>query len=79
MKKTEILMNKPAYLGISILELSKMLILEFWYDYLKPKYDKKANLYYMDTDSLIVYIKTNDIRKNIAEDVERRLIPQIMN
>ena len=40
---------------------------------------KKANLYYMDTDSLIVYIKTNDIRKNIAEDVERRLIPQIMN
>ena len=40
---------------------------------------KKANLYYMDTDSLIVCIKTNDIRKNIAEDVERRLIPQIMN
>ena len=40
---------------------------------------KKANLYYMDTDSLIVYIKTNDIRKNIAEDVERRLIRQIMN
>ena len=72
-------MNKPAYLGISILELGKMLIFEFWYDYLKPKYDKKTNLCYMDTDSLIVYIKTNDIRKNIAEDVERRLIPQIMN
>ena len=72
-------MNKPAYLGISILELGKMLMFEFWYDYLKPKYDKKTNLCYMDTDSLIVYIKTNDIRKNIAEDVERRLIPQIMN
>ena len=72
-------MNKPAYLGISILELGKMLIFEFWYDYLKPKYDKKTNLCYMDTDSLIVYIKTNDIRKNIAEDVERRLIPQIVN
>ena len=42
MKKTEILMNKPAYLGISILELSKMLILVFWYDYLKPKYDNKS-------------------------------------
>ena len=37
-------MNKPAYLGISILELSKMLILEFWYDYLKPKYDKKKQI-----------------------------------
>ena len=41
MKKTEILMNKPVYLGLSILELSKILMYEFWYDYVKPKYGKK--------------------------------------
>ena len=41
MKETQVLMNKPVYLGLSILELSKMLIYEFWYDYFKPKYDKK--------------------------------------
>ena len=51
-------MNKPAYLGLSILELSKILIYEFWYDYVKPKYGKKGKLCYMDTDSFIVYIKT---------------------
>ena len=57
-KKTEILMNKPVDLGLLILELSKILMHEFWYDYLKPKYGKKAKLCYMDTDSFIVYIKT---------------------
>ena len=45
---------------------------EFWYDYIKPKYGEKAKLCYMDTDSLIVYIKIDDIYKNIAEDVETR-------
>ena len=58
LKKKRILMNKPAYLGLSILELSKILIYEFWYDYVKPKYGKKGKLCYMDTDSFIVYIKT---------------------
>ena len=72
MKKTEILMNKPVYLGLSILELSKILMYEFWYDYVKPKYGEKAKLCYMDTDSFIVYIKTDDIYKDIAEDVETR-------
>ena len=43
---------------------------KFWYDYVKPKYCEKAKLYYMVTDSLIVYIKTNGIYKNIAEDLE---------
>ena len=71
-KKTEILMNKSFYLGLSILELSEILIYEFWYDYVKPKYDEKAKLCYMDTDNLIVYIKTDDIYKDIAEDVEKR-------
>ena len=71
-KKTEILMNKPVYLGLLILELSKTLMYEFWYDYVKLKYNKKAQLCYMDTDSLIVYIKTHDFYKDIAEDVETR-------
>ena len=64
-------MNKPVYLGLSILELSKILMYEFWYDYVKPKYGEKAKLCYMDTDSFIVYIKT-DIYKDIAEDFETR-------
>ena len=72
MRKSEILMNKPVCLGFSILELSKKLMFEFWYDYVKQKYDKKTKLCYMDTDSLIVYIKTDDIYKDIAEDVETR-------
>ena len=63
-------MNKPVHLGLSILELSKILMYEFWYDYVKPKYGEKAKLCYMDTDSFIVYIKTDDIYKDIAEDVK---------
>ena len=65
-KKTEILMNKPVHLGLSILELSKILMHEFWYDYVKPKYGEKAKLCYMDTDSFIVYIKTDDTYKDVA-------------
>ena len=49
MNNTEILMNKPVYLGLSILELSKILMYEFWYDYIKLKYGGKAKLCYMDT------------------------------
>ena len=59
-KKTEIIMKKPVCLALSILELSKILMYQFWYDYVKPKYGKKAKLCYMDTDSFIVYIKTDD-------------------
>ena len=65
MNKVEILMNKPVHLGRSILELSKILMYEFWYNYIKPKYDKKAKLCYMDTDSFIVYLKTDVIYKDI--------------
>ena len=46
MRKTQILINKPFYLGLSILELSKIVMYEFWYDYVKPKYGKKAKLLY---------------------------------
>ena len=54
-------------------ELSKTLMYEFWYDYVKPKYGDKAKLCYMNTDNLIVYIKTNDVYKDIGEDVETRI------
>ena len=47
MKKAEILVNKPVYLGLSILELSKILMYEFWYDYVKPNYGEKAKLCFM--------------------------------
>ena len=65
-------MSKPVYLGLSILELSKIFMYKFWYDYVKPKYEEKAKLCYMDTDSFIVYIKTDDTHKGSAEDVETR-------
>ena len=54
----QILMNKPIFLGLSTPELSKTLMDEFWYDYLKPKYGEKAKLCYVDTNSFIVNIKT---------------------
>ena len=72
MKKTEILMSKPVCLRLSILELRKISMYEFWYDYAKPKYVEKAKLCYMGTDSFIVYRQTDDIYKDIAEDVETR-------
>ena len=61
MGKTEILINKPVYLGLSILDLSKTVIYEFWYDYLKPKSGENAKLGYIDTDSFIVHVKPDDI------------------
>ena len=71
MKKVEVKMNKPIYLGQAILDISKTLMYEFWYDYIKPKYKEKARLCYMDTDSFVIYIKTEDFYKDIANDVER--------
>ena len=71
LRKVEVKMNKPIYLGQAILDISKTLMYEFWYDYIKPKYKDKARLYYMDTDSFVMYIKTEDFYKDIASDVER--------
>ena len=71
MKKIKIIMNKPAYLGMPILDTSKILMCEFWYDYIKPKYGDRAKLCYMDTDSFIPYIITKDFYKDIVDDVER--------
>ena len=70
MKKTKVKMNKPIYLGLSILEISKILMYEFWYDYMKPKYNDNVRLCYMDTDSFIMNIKTDDFYKDISDDVE---------
>ena len=72
MKKTKVKMNKPIYLGLSILEISKILVYEFWYDYMRPKYNDSVKLCYMDTDSFIMNIKTNDFYKDISNDVENR-------
>ena len=72
MNKTKVKMNKPIYLGLSILDISKRLMYEFWYDYMKPKYNDNVKLCYMDTDSFIMNIKTNDFYKDIANDVEKR-------
>ena len=72
MKKTKVKMNKPIYLGLSILEISKTLIYEFWYGYMKPKYGDNVKLCYMDTDSFIMHIKIEDFFKDIANDVEKR-------
>ena len=63
MKKTRVKMNKPLYLGMSILDISKTLMHKFWYDYFKPKYRDRAKLCYTDTDSFIVTIITEDFLK----------------
>ena len=72
MKKTKVKMSKHIYLGLSMLEISKILMYEFGYDYMKPKYNDNVRLCYMDTDSFVMHIKTNDFYKDIASDVENR-------
>ena len=72
MKITKVKMNKPIYLGLSILEISNILMYEFWYDYMKPKSSDNVRLCYMDTDSFIMNIKTNDFYKDISDDVDNR-------
>ena len=72
MKKTKVKMNKPVYLALSIVEISRTLMYEFWYDYMKPKYSDNVKLCFMDTDSFKIHIKTEDFYKDIADDVEKR-------
>ena len=71
MKKTKVKMNKPIYLGMSILDISKTLMYEFWYEYLRPKYKDNAKLCYMGTDSFVINIFTEDFFEDINSDVER--------
>ena len=72
-KKTRVNMNKSIYLAMSILDISKTLLYEFRYDYIKPKYQDKAKQCYTDTDSFIIQIKTEDFYKDIANNVEKSL------
>ena len=70
MKKTKVKKNKPIYLGMSMLGISKSLMYQFWYDYINQKYQDKAKLCYMDTDSFVIHIKTEDFYEGIANDVK---------
>ena len=71
MKKTKVKMIKPVYLGQAILDISKTLMYEFWYNYIERKYGDNARLCYVDTDSFIIHIETEDFYKDISNDVER--------
>ena len=72
MKKTRVKLKKPLYLGMSILDINKILMYEFWYNYIIPKYGDRAKLCYTDTDSFIIYIKTEDFFQDISNDVEKQ-------
>ena len=66
-------MNKPIYLGLSILKISKTVMHELLNDYIEPKYQGKTNLCYMDADSFIVNVKTDDISKDVSQFAEKGL------
>ena len=69
--KLALKLNKPAYIGMCILELSKVLLYEFHYDYIKNKYDNKSELLFTDTDSLMYQLKTEDIYEYLSTDKEK--------
>ena len=71
MKKTKVKMNKPIFLGMSISNISKTLMCESWYDYIKLKYQDKTTLCYTDTYSFIIHVKTEDFYDDIGNDVEK--------
>ena len=70
-KKTKVKMNKPEYVGLLILDISKTLMYAFWFIYIKPKYQDRAKLCYMVTDSFVIHVKTEDFYEEIANDVEK--------
>ena len=78
MRKVKVKMNKPIYLGLSILDINKITMYEFWYDYVKIKYQDKARLCYMDMDSFVVNIKTKDFIKILAKMLIKGLILRII-
>ena len=65
-------MSRPVYLGLSMLEINKTMY-ELWYDYVKPKYQENAKLCYMDTGSFTIYIKSEDVYGDIADDIEKKI------
>ena len=72
MGKIKVVTNKPVYLGQAILDLSKIVMYEFHYDYMIPKYGDRLKLCYMDTDSLVYHIKTEDFYADMVDDVQKR-------
>ena len=78
MRKVKVKINKPIYLGLSILDISKITMYEFWYDYVKIKYQDKGRLCYMDTDSFVVNIKTKDFIKILVKMLIKGLILRII-
>ena len=72
MKETKVKINKPVYLGLSVITNSKTLMYEFWYDNIKPKYCDNVKVCYMDAYSFIMHIKTEYFYKNKAKSVEKR-------
>ena len=74
MKEAKVKMNKPAYLGMYILDISKILMYTFWYDYIKRKYGDKAKLFYMDTDSFVIHILTENFLKTLPMMLKDGLI-----
>ena len=72
MKKRDVYMNKPIYLGQAILDYSKILMHEFWYDYLRPKYGDKIKLCFMDTDTSNYRFDTSNYSKDINRPLEKR-------
>ena len=72
MGKIKVVMNKPVYLSQAILDLSKIVMYEFHYDFMVPKYGDRLKLCYMDTDSLVYHIKTEDFYTDIVDDVQTR-------
>ena len=71
-KKTVIKANMPIYLGLAVLSLSKIRMYEYWYDDMKPKYSDNIKLCFLDTDSFIMHIKTEDFYKDIAKHVGKK-------
>ena len=71
MKKTKIHMNKPVYVGQAVLDISKTLMYEFCYDCIIPKYGDQVRLCYMDTDSFIFHVKTDDFYGDVMSDLEK--------
>ena len=78
MRKIKVKMNKPVDLGLSILEISKILMYEFWYHYIKPKYPNNAKLCYMDTDSFIINVKLRMFMNMLLMMLKKDLRHQIM-
>ena len=72
MDKIKVVMNKPVYLSQAILDLSKIVMYEFYYDYMIPKYGNRLKLCYMDTDSLVYHIRTKNFYADIVDDVQMR-------